>query len=45
MAYYGSKGWYVAELKKLGIRNIDGKKLESFKAYILAAELRRVKGE
>lgn len=37
MAYFGSKGWYVSELKKLGIRQIEGKKLESYKSHVLAA--------
>ncbi len=27
--YYGTKGWYVAELKKLGVRYHEGRKLES----------------
>ena len=35
MAHFGSKGWYVAELKKLGITRIDGYKLETFKTHIL----------
>ncbi|MCD8502880.1 MAG: YflJ family protein [Bacillaceae bacterium] len=34
--HIGSKGWYVAELKKRGIRYIDQKKLETFKTYVLA---------
>jgi hypothetical protein len=34
--YIGSKGWYVHELKKLGIRYHKGKKLEVFKAHVLA---------
>lgn len=36
MAYLFSKGWYVAELKKRGIRHINGKKLESLKMHVLA---------
>lgn len=35
MAHYGSKGYYVAELKKRGIRNLEGRKLESFKSHVL----------
>lgn len=33
MAHYGSKGYYVAELKKLGIRKhpTEDRKLESMK--------------
>ena len=33
--YVGSKGWYVKELKKLGIRYYKGKKIETFKAHVL----------
>ncbi|CAI8731377.1 MULTISPECIES: YflJ family protein [Bacillus] len=33
--YFGTKGWYVAELKKLGVRYLDGKKLESYRAHVL----------
>lgn len=33
--YYGTKGWYVAELKKLGVRYHEGRKLESYRAHIL----------
>ncbi|WP_243292124.1 YflJ family protein [Bacillus sp. FJAT-47783] len=39
--YFGSKGWYVKELKKLGIRNYEGRKLESYKTYILAKLLEK----
>lgn len=37
MAYTGSKGWYVAKLKELGIRThpIERKKVELYKTYIL----------
>ncbi|QOY36421.1 YflJ family protein [Anaerobacillus isosaccharinicus] len=34
--HYGSKGWYVHELKKRGIRYHQGKKLETYKTYVLA---------
>lgn len=34
--HLGSKGWYVSELKKRGIRYIDGKKIETFKTFVLA---------
>ncbi|WP_459501048.1 YflJ family protein [Bacillus sp. C1] len=37
--YYGTKGWYVAELKKLGIRYYEGRKLESYRAHILRSLL------
>ncbi|MBZ6025878.1 DUF2639 domain-containing protein [Bacillus sp. PIC28] len=33
--YYGTKGWYVAELKKLGVRYHEGRKLESYRGHIL----------
>lgn len=34
--HYGSKGWYVEELKKKGITHYEGRKLQSFKKYFLA---------
>lgn len=34
--YVGSKGWYVNELKKLGINRYEGRKVESYKTPILA---------
>ncbi|XDZ00738.1 YflJ family protein [Bacillus manliponensis] len=33
--HYGSKGWYVHELKKLGIRHYEGRKLESYRGHVL----------
>ncbi|MGG2016382.1 YflJ family protein [Bacillus sp. S10(2024)] len=33
--YYGTKGWYVYELKKLGINYYEGRKLESYRAHVL----------
>ncbi|ABS21129.1 YflJ family protein [Bacillus cytotoxicus] len=41
--HFGSKGWYVKELKKLGIRTYEGRKLESYRAHILARLLEKVK--
>ncbi|MBS4176663.1 DUF2639 domain-containing protein [Lederbergia citrea] len=37
MAYRYSKGWYIAQLKEMGIRYHPEKKkkLESYKTYIL----------
>ncbi|MBE7104859.1 DUF2639 domain-containing protein [Bacillus cereus] len=35
LMYYGTKGWYVAELKKLGIRYHDGRKLENYRGHVL----------
>ncbi|WP_139303330.1 YflJ family protein [Bacillus paranthracis] len=35
LMYYGTKGWYVAELKKLGVRYHEGRKLESYRGHIL----------
>ncbi|AZV69351.1 DUF2639 domain-containing protein [Bacillus cereus] len=33
--YYGTKGWYVAELKNLGVRYHEGRKLESYRGHVL----------
>lgn len=41
--HFGSKGWYVSELKKLGIRYYEGKKLESFRTHVLARLLEKAK--
>nr|WP_242236922.1 MULTISPECIES: YflJ family protein [Bacillus] len=35
LMYYGTKGWYVAELKKLGVRYLEGRKLESYRGHVL----------
>lgn len=35
LMYYGTKGWYVAELKKLGVRYYEGRKLESYRGHVL----------
>lgn len=45
MAHYGTKGWYVAELKKLGITKIEGHKTEKYKAHVLASALEKAKAE
>jgi hypothetical protein len=46
MAHIGSKGYYVKKLKEHGIRDIDGKKLESFKSYdLINLYCKEVKGE
>lgn len=45
MAHYGTKGYYVAELKKLGIRSLEGRKLESFKAHVLLNALEEAKNK
>ncbi|WP_081734221.1 DUF2639 domain-containing protein [Halalkalibacter akibai] len=34
--YTGSKGWYVQKLKEKGVRYYEGKKIEKFKAHVLA---------
>ncbi|MES9764068.1 YflJ family protein [Priestia megaterium] len=34
--HVGSKGWYVEELKKRGVRNHEGRKVEKYKIYVLA---------
>ncbi|MGG3470109.1 YflJ family protein [Neobacillus pocheonensis] len=37
MAYQGSKGWYVQELKKIGITKhpVERRKIELYKTFIL----------
>jgi hypothetical protein len=37
MAYPGSKGWYIAELKRLGIAKhpIEQRKLELYKTFVV----------
>ncbi|MFD2445684.1 DUF2639 domain-containing protein [Bacillus sp. CGMCC 1.16607] len=37
MAYFGSKGWYVKELKKLGVSKhpVEHRKIELYKTYII----------
>jgi hypothetical protein len=37
MAYEGSKGWYINELKKMGITRhpIEKRKLELYKTYLI----------
>ncbi|WP_010676372.1 DUF2639 domain-containing protein [Bacillus timonensis] len=37
MAYPGSKGWYIKQLKEKGILQhpVERKKLETYKTYIL----------
>lgn len=32
----GTKGWYISELKKLGIAKYEGRKLETYKTHIVA---------
>ncbi|GEL78124.1 YflJ family protein [Tenuibacillus multivorans] len=34
--YVGSKGWYVSELKKLGVSYHEGRKIEKYDASTLA---------
>ncbi|MFD2656434.1 MULTISPECIES: YflJ family protein [Gracilibacillus] len=34
--HVGSKGWYVEKLKEKGVRYIEGRKIEKYKAHILA---------
>lgn len=37
VAYQGSKGWYVQQLKEMGVRYhpVDRRKLELYKTYVL----------
>jgi hypothetical protein len=37
----GSKGWYVHELKKLGVRRLEGRKVEKYKKHVLANVLNK----
>jgi hypothetical protein len=41
MAHIYSKGWFVQELKKLGINKINNRKIETYKGYVLAQEYRK----
>lgn len=41
--YFGSKGWYVKEFKKLGICIYEGKKLEFYCMYVLFSLFERMK--
>ncbi|SDK35340.1 DUF2639 domain-containing protein [Sediminibacillus albus] len=34
--HIGSKGWYVNELKSLGVRRLEGRKIERYKKPVLA---------
>ncbi|WP_182201474.1 YflJ family protein [Paraliobacillus salinarum] len=34
--HIGSKGWYVEQLKRIGIRRLEGRKIEKFKTPVLA---------
>ncbi|EAO53090.1 hypothetical protein RBTH_03915 [Bacillus thuringiensis serovar israelensis ATCC 35646] len=40
---FRKQGWYVKELKKLGIRTYEGKKLESYRTHVLSSLLERMK--
>ncbi|CQR47281.1 hypothetical protein BN1058_01589 [Paraliobacillus sp. PM-2] len=34
--HIGSKGWYVEQLKSIGVRRLEGRKIEKFKLPVLA---------
>ncbi|SET73484.1 Protein of unknown function [Salinibacillus kushneri] len=34
--HIGSKGWYVNELKKIGVSRHEERKIESYKKHVLA---------
>ena len=34
--HVGSKGWYVEQLKRNGVRHHEGRKIEKYKTYVLA---------
>ncbi|MGX1266045.1 hypothetical protein RKD55_003849 [Rossellomorea marisflavi] len=39
--HVGSKGWYVEELKKAGVRRHEERKVEAYKKHVLANLLER----
>ncbi|BCB02436.1 MULTISPECIES: YflJ family protein [Bacillaceae] len=41
--HIGSKGWYVQELKKAGVRHYEERYVESYKKHVLANLLERTK--
>lgn len=41
--HIGSKGWYVEELKKAGVRRYEERKVESYKKHVLANLLERTR--
>ncbi|MGP7815966.1 DUF2639 domain-containing protein [Niallia sp. 01092] len=47
MAYYGTKGWFISQLKALGLNRhpIEHKKLELYKTYVLRNLYYEKKGE
>ncbi|MCM3671552.1 YflJ family protein [Mesobacillus maritimus] len=34
--HYGSKGWYVEQLKQAGVRTYEERKIERYKKHVLA---------
>lgn len=34
--HVGSKGWYVEQLKHVGVRRLEGRKIEKYKKPVLA---------
>lgn len=36
MAHIYSKGWYIQQLKSVGISKYEQKKLETYRTYVLA---------
>nr|WP_144558234.1 DUF2639 domain-containing protein [Bacillus pumilus] len=42
--HYGSKGWYVEELKKVGVRKDEGRKVERLKRYLVGNVVEEKKG-
>lgn len=43
--HLGTKGWFVTELKKLGVRQIEGRKLESYKTHVLRSYLNNLQSK
>lgn len=42
--HIGSKGWYVEELKNIGVRRFEGRKIEKYKKHVLANLLEEKQG-
>lgn len=42
MSCVGTKGWYIAELKKRGVKKLEGKSLKTYKTHVVANLYHRV---
>lgn len=43
MSYVSSKGYYVQKLKERGLKQIEGRRLESYKTHVLFNKLQEMK--